>query len=69
MALSKALSKGLAEADLETRINAKIGQLAAAIANLQFPRNGLPKWIASDMRDDELVWFTTSMSAFYDEGI
>jgi len=69
LALSRALSKGLTEADLETRINAKIRQLAAAIANLQFPRNSLPNWIAEDMRDDELVWFTTSMSAFYDEGI
>ena len=69
LALSRALSTGLAEADLETRINAKIAQLAGAIANLQFPRDSLPTWIRNDVRDDELVWFATAMSAFFDEGI
>ena len=69
LALSRALSRGLAEADLETRINAKIAQLATAIASLQFSRDSLPTWIRNEFRDDELVWFATAMSAFYDEGI
>ena len=69
LALSKALSKGMEEADLEARINVKIKQLAGAIANLQFPRASLPEWIREDFSDDELVWFATAMSAFYDEGI
>ena len=69
LALSKALSKGAAEADLESRINAKINQLAGAIANLQFPRASLPEWVREDFSDDELVWFATAMSAFYDEGV
>lgn len=69
LALSKALSKGAAEADLESRINAKIKQLAGAIANLQFPRASLPEWVREDFSDDELVWFATAMSAFYDEGV
>ena len=69
LALSKALSQGAAEADLESRINKKISQLATAIANLQFPRESLPEWVRGDFSDDELVWFATAMSAFYDEGV
>ena len=69
LALSKALSKGAAEADLESRINTKINQLAGAIANLQFPRASLPEWVREDFSDDELVWFATAMSAFFDEGV
>ena len=69
LALAKALSKGAGEADLEARINTKISQLAGAIANLQFPPASLPEWIRKDFSDDELVWFATAMSAFYDEGI
>ena len=69
LALSRGLSRGLAEADLETRINTKIAQLAGAIANLQFPRDSLPTWIRNEFGDNELVWFATAMSAFYDEGI
>lgn len=69
LALSKALSKGAAEADLESRINTKIGQLAGAIANLQFPRASLPEWVREDFGDDDLVWFATAVSAFYDEGV
>ena len=69
LALSRALSRGLVEAELETRINAKITQLAAAIANLRFPRGSLPTWIRDEFGDDELVWFATAMTAFYDEGV
>lgn len=69
LALSKALSEGAAEAELESRINEKINQLAGAIANLQFPRASLPEWVREDFSDDELIWFATAMSAFYDEGV
>ena len=69
LALSKALSQSAAEADLESRINKKISQLASAIAKLQFPRASLPEWVREDFSDDELVWFATAMSAFYDEGV
>ncbi len=69
LALSKALSQGAAGADLEARINEKITRLAGAIANLQFPSVSLPEWVREDFSDDELVWFATAMSAFYDEGV
>lgn len=69
LALAKALSKGVAEADLETRINAKVSELANAIADLRFPRSSLPQWIREDLSEDELVWFATAMSAFFDQGI
>lgn len=69
LALAKALSKGMEEIELEGRINAKIRQLACAISKLQFPRASLPEWMREEFCDDELVWFATAMSAFYDEGV
>ena len=69
LGLARALSRGIAEADIESRVNAKIGQLAHAIASLQFPRNSLPNWVRDAFADEELVWFATAMSAFYDDGI
>jgi hypothetical protein len=69
LALAKALSEGIAKADMETRINARLQQLAGALAKLQFPRNSLPEWIREDFAEKELFWFATAMTAFYDEGI
>lgn len=69
LALSKALGNGITAANLEVRINAKLQQLAMALAKLQFPRNSLPDWVRDDFSDDQLFWFATAMTAFYDEGI
>jgi hypothetical protein len=69
LALSKALATGMKAADIETRINVKIQQLCNALAKLQFPRNSLPEWIRDDFTEDQLFWFATAMTAFYDEGI
>jgi hypothetical protein len=69
LALAKALGKGIAAANLESRINAKLKQLAMALTKLQFPRNSLPTWVRDDFTDDQLFWFATAMTAFYDEGI
>lgn len=69
LGLAKALSAGLQAADLEDRINKKIRDLAAALTKLQFPRKSLPGWVREDFSDDELFWFATAMTAFYDEGI
>ena len=69
LGLAKALSTGLEEAGLEDRINSKIRSLASALAELQFPRRSLPQWVREDFSDDELFWFATAMSAFFDEGI
>jgi hypothetical protein len=69
LALAKALAAGIGGTALEDRINQKIRDLAAALARLQFPRNSLPEWIRADFTDDQLFWFATAMTAFYDEGI
>jgi hypothetical protein len=47
----------------------KVKHLAAALAKLQFPRNSLPNWIRDDFSDNQLFWFATALTAFYDEGI
>lgn len=69
LALAKALGSGIAEADIETRINAKLQQLASSLALLSFPRNSLPEWVREDFTEDQLFWFATAMTAFFDEGI
>lgn len=69
LALAKALAVGIETADLETRINVKLQQLAAALGQLQFPRHSLPEWIREDFNESQLFWFATAMTAFFDEGI
>jgi len=69
LGLAKALAQGMKEADLETRINNRIKQLSTALAQLQFPRKSLPDWIRDDFTEDELFWFATAMTVFFDEGI
>ena len=69
LALAKALSSGMREADVETRINSRIAKLSAALAALRFPRDSLPRWVKHDFTEDELFWFASALTAFYDEGI
>jgi hypothetical protein len=69
LALSKALSTGMEKADMETRINLRLQQLAGALAKLRLPRKSLPEWIRDDFAEKELFWFATAMTAFYDQGI
>lgn len=69
LALAKALGSGIAAAGLEARINVKLQHLSVALAKLQFPRNSLPEWVRDDFTDNQLFWFATAMTAFYDEGI
>ena len=69
LGLARALAIGFEEQGLEERLNAKLRALSLAIANLRFPRGSLPDWIRNDFSEDELFWFATAMTAFYDEGI
>ncbi|HLC42598.1 MAG TPA: PmeII family type II restriction endonuclease [Methylomirabilota bacterium] len=69
LALAKALSTGIKTAQLEDRINTKIQELRNALASLQFQRNSLPGWLREDFSEEELFWFATAMTAFYDEGV
>ena len=69
LSLAKALATGIENADLEERINRKILHLTRALSQLQFPRRSLPAWVRGDFSDDQLFWFATAMTAFFDEGI
>lgn len=69
LALAKALGSGIAEADIESRINVKLQQLASSLALLSFPRSSLPEWVREDFTEDQLFWFATAMTAFFDQGI
>ena len=69
LGLAKALAEGMAEADLEQRINRKTQALALAFSKLMFPRNSLPEWVRQDLTESQLFWFATALSAFHDEGI
>ncbi len=69
LALSKALSAGIQAAELETRINMRMRQLAVALGNLTFPRNSLPDWIRDSFTEPQLFWFACAMTAFFDDGI
>jgi hypothetical protein len=69
LALSKALGDGISEANLEARINTKLQHLVTALAKLHFSRKSLPDWVRDDFTEDQLFWFATAMTAFYDEGI
>jgi len=69
LALSKALSGGMQAGNLEEKINRKIQALATALSKLNFPRQSLPEWVRKDFSENELFWFATAISAFYDEGI
>lgn len=69
LALSKALATGMQAGNLEDKINVKIQALATALGKLKFPRGSLPRWVRKDFSENELFWFATALSAFYDEGI
>jgi len=69
LALSKALSTGMESADLETKINSKLKSLASALSKLTFPPQSLPDWVREDFDENDLFWFATAITAFYDEGI
>ena len=69
LGLARALAIGVENTSIEDRINAKIRLLADALSNLQFSPNTLPAWIREDFNEDQLFWFATALSAFFDEGI
>jgi hypothetical protein len=69
LGLARALALGVENSAIEDRINAKIQLLATALGKLQFSRNTLPDWVREDFNENQLFWFATALSAFYDEGI
>lgn len=69
LGLARALALGVENATIETRINAKLTQLATALLGLRLDRDTLPLWVRSGFTEDQLFWFTTALTAFFDEGI
>lgn len=69
LALARALAQGVKDADIETRINSKLGQLAKALLDIRLERKSLPEWVRSEFTEDQLFWFATALTAFFDEGI
>jgi hypothetical protein len=69
LALSQALSTGMKAAEIESRINERLMALATALAKLQFSKDSLPDWVRDSFSEDQLFWFATAVTAFYDDGI
>lgn len=69
LALAKALHSGIADAEIEARVNVKLQQLILALASMMFPRKSLPEWVRDDFSDTQLFWFQTAITAFFDDGI
>lgn len=69
IALTRALTVGVEDNDIEARLNRKIGELAAAFQRMTFPRKSLPSWVREELSEDALFWLATAITAFYDEGI
>lgn len=76
LALAKALTKAMRKSELksgelsiEERVNAKLDELIAGLAELKFPRDSLPEWVRKDFIDHELFWLATAMTAFFDNGV
>jgi hypothetical protein len=69
LGLAKALKVTVEHAEMETRINLKLKQLALALSDMTLPENALPKWVGTSFSDSEMFWLATALSAFYDLGI
>ena len=54
---------------MESAVRTKLAELATAISRLTFPEASLPVWARGRLTENELVWLTSALSAFYDEGI
>lgn len=67
--LARALSMGLKSADVETRINLRMSALGDALKTMLLAPDSVPKWVKDEMSEDEMFWFHSAMTAFYDEGI
>lgn len=55
---------------IEEGINSRLAALASAMLKMTFAKDTLPDWVAQQgFTDDQLFYFTTALSAFYDDGI
>lgn len=66
IALANLLKEG---SDIEEGINQRLSTLAGALMKMRFSKGSLPQWVSDDISDEQLFWFATAMSSFYDEGV
>ncbi|MEI8148324.1 MAG: PmeII family type II restriction endonuclease [Actinomycetes bacterium] len=69
LSLALALSSDERQKTMESAVRTKLAELATAISRLTFPEASLPVWARGRLTENELVWLTSALSAFYDEGI
>lgn len=66
LALSAALRDIGGSDTVQNSLNRAIGSLGRAILDLQIPREAFPGWMTREFSDDELSWFVTGLTAFFD---
>lgn len=66
IALEKILQQG---STIEEGINQRLVALATALLSMQLSKDTLPLWVAEGISEKQLFWFTTALSAFFDEGV
>jgi hypothetical protein len=55
---------------IEEGINDRLAALAGAMLKMTFAKDTLPKWVEEHgLAEDQLFYFATALSAFYDDGI
>lgn len=69
LGLARGLSMQTRSVSFEEALNAKLRELASAIASLSFANESLPPWLGSEFTTAELAWLSVAMTAFFDEGI
>jgi len=69
LGLTKGLSAQTQQEGMVAALNAKMKELARAIDRISFAAEDIPMWIVRAFTTEELSWFATTMTAFYDEGI
>lgn len=55
---------------IEEGINSRLAALAKALLKMSFAKDTLPEWVNEQgLSEDQLFYFATALSAFYDDGI
>jgi len=54
---------------IEEGINARLSALASALMKMQLSKDALPDWLEREISEDELFWFMTALSSFFDRGV
>jgi len=66
IAMSDMLESGTT---IEEGINLRLTALASALLKMQLSKDALPDWLEREISEDELFWFMTALSSFYDQGV